>query len=164
MSVHFSKQSDEWTTPRSLFDRLHAIHGFTVDAAATDQNALCPTYFTKERDALTVDWASHETGRYRPVVWLNPPYSRCRDFIRKAAEEREKGCTVVCLVPSRTDTRWFHAHVWDGTRPRPGVTVEFISGRLKFGDAVHAAPFPSMLLTFTPMLSYDEKQLQSVRP
>jgi hypothetical protein len=60
---------------------------------------------------------------------------------------------VVCLVPSRTDTRWWHEHAWDATthQPRPGVEIRFVRGRLKFGNtgkAENSAPFPSVVIVF----------------
>jgi site-specific DNA-methyltransferase (adenine-specific) len=166
--VLFSRASDLWTTPPALFQALDARYRFGLDAAATADTALCPVWLgpgsSVGADALGVAWATVPTGRYRPVVWCNPPYARCRDFVAKAAEERTHGCTVVCLVPARTDTRWWHDHVWHDTRPRVGVTVTFVRGRLRFGSARAGAPFPSALVTFTPRLSYDERQLQSARP
>ncbi|MCC6970463.1 MAG: hypothetical protein IT434_09600, partial [Phycisphaerales bacterium] len=67
-------------------------------------------------------------------------------------EEAAKGCTVVVLIPARTDTKAFHAHIWDreNHRPRPGVEVRFLNGRLKFGGCKDAAPFPSMVVVFRP--------------
>jgi hypothetical protein len=95
---------------------------------------------------------SRKEGVPPPICWLNPPYSKCREFIAKAAAEARKGCTVVCLVPSRTDTRWWHEHVWDAEKhqPRPGVEVRFIKGRLKFGGSTNSAPFPSVVIVFRP--------------
>ena len=145
-AVMFSRQSDEWATPRPVFEALDAEFGFTLDAAATAINARCDTYLTREQDALHVSWGQQS-------VWLNPPYSQCAVFLAKAAAEVAQGCTVVCLVPSRTDTRWWHRHVWDATRhqPRPGVEIRFLPGRLKFSDAKNAAPFPSVVLVFRPV-------------
>jgi len=89
-------------------------------------------------------------------VWVNPPYSRGlqAQFIAKASAESAKGCTVVMLLPARTDTRAFHAHIWDGDRhaPREGVEVRLIKGRLKFGGCKDAAPFPSMVVVFRPVV------------
>lgn len=65
------------------------------------------------------------------------------DWVKKAYEESQKGCLVVCLLPARTDTRWFHDYCVKGE-------VEFIKGRLKFGGAKNAAPFPSMVVVFRP--------------
>ena len=152
-AVLFSRASDEWTTPRDLYDALDAEFGFTLDAAATPENTCSPTCLTRAENALLSRWGlvpSHRAGP--PVVWLNPPYSKVRLFIQKGQEEAVRGCTVVCLVPSRTDTRWFHDYVWDiaTNSPRPHVEVRFLRGRLKFGDSTGSAPFPSMLVIFRP--------------
>lgn len=152
----FSSQSDQWTTPRDLFDELDAEFGFDVDAAADGTNALCGMWYgpdSAQPDALAFPWKRGLT------YWLNPPYSRCKEFIAKAAREAKRGCTVVCLVPSRTDTRWWHDHVWDREKhtPKRGVQVRFIKGRLRFGPAgtvirqghSNTAPFPSVVIVFS---------------
>lgn len=145
----FSKATDEWTTPRETFDALNAEFGFDLDAAARPETALCEAWYGPDGyqlDSLCADWAPWTT-------FLNPPYSRCREFMAKAAQEARKGCTVVCLVPSRTDTRWWHSDVWDAATnaPRPGVEVRFIKGRLKFGNSTNSAPFPSVVVIFRPV-------------
>ncbi len=150
-AVMFSKASDEWATPDDFYFALDQEFAFSVDAAATKENARCRTWFgpgSKLPDALAlVEW-----GRpYSPqTIWLNPPYSQCRAFVAKAAEQARKGNTVVCLVPSRTDTRWWHESVWDRRfhQPYVGVEVRFIRGRLKFGGATSGAPFPSAVVIF----------------
>lgn len=149
----FSRQSDEWRTPHEFFEALDAEFGFDLDVAATRDNAWNENYLGPDRgrpdrvDALTAPWAA-----LGPVCWMNPPYGRVREFVAKAEEEAEKGATVVCLVPARTDTRWWFAHVWDGERhrPRPGVEVRFVKGRLKFGNSENSAPFPSVVVIFRP--------------
>ena len=141
--VVFSQASDEWATPHALFDALHQEFGFVLDAAATACNTKCRVFL---RNALTDEaWP-------RGPVWLNPPYSKCREFLAKATAEVRRGCTVVCLVPSRTDTRWWHECVWDRDRhrPRPGVEIRFLKGRLRFEGAPAGAPFPSVILIFRP--------------
>ena len=151
----FSRKSDDWETPPRFFQALHEEFGFTLDAAATWENKKCDRFFAAE--SLTLPWRSTgaSNGIVRPkapVVWLNPPYSQCYAFLAKAALEREAGCTVVCLVPSRTDTKWWHDFVWDATthQPRPGVSVRFVKGRIKFHSAHSSAPFPSTIIIFTP--------------
>tara|TARA_R110000824_G_scaffold128093_1_gene288824 strand:+ start:616 stop:1062 length:447 start_codon:yes stop_codon:yes gene_type:complete len=140
----FSRASDEWATPSELWAVLHNEFGFELDAAATQENATCVKFFDRQIDALTVSWEN-------AVVWLNPPYSKCRAFMAKAKQESKAGATVVCLVPSRTDTRWWHESVWDTKRqmPQTGVEVRFFKGRLKFkGPTTGSAPFPSALVIF----------------
>jgi site-specific DNA-methyltransferase (adenine-specific) len=149
----FSKASDSWRTPEDLFCALDAEFGFDVDVAATADNCWKENYLGPDRgradreDALSVNWVL--AG---PVCFMNPPYSRCRDFIAKAAQEARNGATVVCLVPSRTDTRFWHQHVWDAEKhqPRPGVEIRFLKGRLKFGNSANSAPFPSVIVIFRP--------------
>ena len=79
-----SPDPDEWATPYDLFQQLHAEFWFTLDAAATAENAKTPAYLSAELDALTLAWSG--------TVWLNPPYSQCRRFIAKASEEAARGC------------------------------------------------------------------------
>lgn len=148
-AVMFGKATDEWATPQALFDALDLEFRFGLDAAATEDNAKCTAFFTREDDALTRSWYPGQGWS----VWLNPPYSQCREFIAKAAQEARNGCTVVALVPSRTDTRWWHSEVYDPCRNafRPGVEVRFIKGRLKFGDSTNSAPFPSVVIVFRPV-------------
>ena len=145
----FSKASDEWATPDRFFSVLDAEFEFDLDAAASAETAKCPVWYGGDIDALALkSWGS------RPMsVFLNPPYSRCREFMAKASEQAQRGHTVVCLVPSRTDTRWWWDYVWSGeTRSwRPGVEVRFVSGRLKFGDGKNSAPFPSVVVIFRPL-------------
>ncbi len=154
----FSKASDEWRTPVELFERLDAEFGFDLDVAATKDNHWKENYIGPDRtrpdrqDALACRWTWLTSSQKPAVCWMNPPYSRCREFIEKAAQEAKDGATVVCLVPSRTDTRWWHQHVWDGASNtfRPGVEVRFIKGRLKFGESQNSAPFPSVVIIFRP--------------
>lgn len=138
-----SHNSDEWETPKELFDKLDKEFNFNVDAAATDENALCRRYFDKEYnnalDARPWDVYNGDTK-----VWCNPPYSLCKEFVKKACEEWKRGCKIVMLLPARTDTRWFHEYIYQ----KNGVKVEFIKGRLKFSQSKNSAPFPSMLVYF----------------
>ena len=145
----FSKASDEWTTPQAFFDALHAEFAFDLDAAATAANRKKTRYLGLDNglDALDVLW-----GMYGTRVWCNPPYSQVRAFIDKAAHERPRGLLTVMLLPARTDTRWFHEHLWDARthRPQTGIELRFVKGRLKFGDGANSAPFPSMVAVFRP--------------
>jgi site-specific DNA-methyltransferase (adenine-specific) len=141
----FSKASDEWSTPQDFFDELNREFHFELDVAASAQNAKCPAFLTADDAWLGWDW----TGR---VCWMNPPYSKCYAFMHKASFESGRGAVVVALVPSRTDTRWWHTFVWNQTlnKLRPGIEVRFVKGRLKFGEGTNSAPFPSVVVIFRP--------------
>ncbi|WP_434567648.1 phage N-6-adenine-methyltransferase [Vibrio chagasii] len=109
---------DKWQTPPAVFEKLNEEFHFTLDATAEPETALCDHYFTMDDDALTQDWSNQ-------TVYCNPPYSKLKDFAKKAQEEADKGATVVMLVPARTDTKAFHDHLSHGE-------VRLIKGRLKF--------------------------------
>jgi site-specific DNA-methyltransferase (adenine-specific) len=47
------------------------------------------------------------------------------------------------LVPSRTDTDWWHRYAMKGE-------IRLLRGRLKFGEATNSAPFPSAVVVFRP--------------
>ncbi len=135
MSVHFSSKTIDWATPQSFFDELNEEYAFTLDVCASHENAKCDRYFTIDDDGISQDWGNN-------VCWMNPPYGReIGLWMRKAFEASRGGATVVCLVPSRTDTKWWHDYAMRGD-------VTFIRGRLKFGGSKNSAPFPSAVVVF----------------
>ena len=120
----FSSATDEWSTPQQLFDDLNREFRFDVDTCAGGDNYKLPEYYCKEQDGLSQDWCKFKS------CWMNPPYGReVGKWVKKAYEESKKGCTVVCLLPARTDIRWFHDYIYNKAE------VRFIKGRLRFGDA-----------------------------
>jgi phage N-6-adenine-methyltransferase len=135
--VMFSSKTDEWETPQELFDELNKEFQFDLDVCATNMNTKCAVWYDKESDGLSRNW--HYTGK----CWMNPPYGRqIGKWVKKAYEESQKGCTVVCLLPARTDTKWFHEYIYGKAE------IRFIKGRLKFGGSKNSAPFPSMIVIF----------------
>lgn len=138
--IMFSSKSVEWETPQDLFDKLNKEFHFTTDVCANDNNHKCDYYFRKEDpiDGLEMEW----TGR----CWMNPPYGReIGKWIKKAHDEVKRGVPlVVCLLPARTDTRWFHEYIYN----QKDVEIRFLKGRLKFGNSKNSAPFPSMIVIF----------------
>lgn len=151
-ALMFSSKTDEWGTPQELFDRLNAQYGpFDLDVCANKENAKCPAFLDKAKDGLSCKWAGSsviEDAKARDVrrVWMNPPYGRHNGgiyaWVRKAYEESRVGIVVCCLLPARTDTKWFHEFCL------PYGRIEFIKGRVKFGNCPDPAPFPSMVVVF----------------
>jgi len=132
----FSSETDEWATPARVFREVDAEFGFTLDVCATPENAKCRRFFTRDDDGLSQPWNG--------VCWMNPPYgARIGQWMEKALQEAGRGTTVVCLVPSRTDTAWWHDCAAKGE-------VRFLRGRLTFGNAKNSAPFPSAVVVFRP--------------
>lgn len=129
----------DWATPRQLFEMLSKEFHFTLDVCATLDTAVCEQFLTAENDSLALPW----TVAPGHTVWMNPPYGRkIGDWIERAYRESTLGVTVVCLLPGRTDTQWFHDYCLKGE-------IRFLRGRLNFDDKRPSrAPFPSMLVIF----------------
>lgn len=141
-SVHFSSKTDDWYTPQDFYDEWDEKFNFTLDVCASKENAKCGKFFTKEQDGLSQKWGG--------VCWMNPPYGReIGKWMEKAYQSSLDGATVVCLVPSRTDTRWWHDYAMKGD-------ITFIKGRLRFGGAKNSAPFPSAVVVFNGKTETDE--------
>ena len=129
----FSSNDASWTTPQAFYEQLNREFYFTLDPCATKESAKCSKYFTPEENGLLQSWDNER-------VFMNPPYGReIKFWIKKAAEAK---AIVVCLLPARTDTKWFHEYIYNKAE------IRFIKGRLKFGDAKNSAPFPSMIVIF----------------
>jgi len=139
---HPPVERDDWGTPLDLFAELEQEFGpFYLDAAASPENALCPSFYSVEDNALRRPWY----GR----VFCNPPYGReLGKWVRKAQDEvdKEHAEVVVMLLPAYTSVSWFHDVIWC-VEP-VNITVRFLRGRLKFRGAKHPAPFASMIVVF----------------
>ena len=126
MNVHFSSASDRWATPVDVYSKLDEEFKFNFDPCPLDgkQNGL---------HSLFVTWEGRR-------VFCNPPYGPgIGDWLKRGLEAE----VAVFLIPARTDTKWFHHIVLPKAKE-----IRFIKGRLKFGDAVNSAPFPSMVVIF----------------
>lgn len=137
----FTSDNLNWETPKWLFTRLHNVLDFTVDAAAGEDNARLPHYWTKDKDALTQDWSKDR-------VFCNPPYGReISHWVKKAYDAALAGCECTALlIPARTDTTYWHQYVLPRENP-----ILFLKGRIKFeleGKAFSTATFPSAVVFF----------------
>jgi len=120
----FSSASQHWATPKELYDELDKEFRFNDDP--------CPLHGEK---GLNRSWGTR--------TFLNPPYGReISKWLERAWYESFWGKTIVCLIPSRTDTRWWHNYVMEADE------IRFLKGRLKFGGSKNSAPFPSAIIVF----------------
>ena len=135
----FSSNDDSWETPPSLFNVLDMEFNFSLFPCCTKQTAKCKKFFTKEEDGLIQDWS-------KDIVFVNPPYGReIGKWVEKSYNEAKKGAKVVMLIPSRTDTKWFHDFIYNKAE------IRFLKGRIRFlqnKKELNAAPFPTMLIIF----------------
>ena len=124
--VMFSSLSDEWRTPQSLFNKLDKEFNFDSDP--------CPM-----KDKPLKSFPMRYWG-YR--VFINPPYSKIKEWVRLGYEHSKKNRLVVMLIPSRTDTKYWHDYIMKADE------IRFIKGRLKFSGHKNPAPFPSCIVIF----------------
>lgn len=130
----FTSKTDVWATPQDFFDELNKEFNFNLDPCANTENHKCAMWFNETENGLEKSWDNSR-------VFMNPPYGReIGKWIKKASEAR--GGIVVCLLPARTDTKYFHEFIYTKAE------IRFIKGRLKFGGAKNSAPFPSMVVIF----------------
>ncbi len=154
--VHFSSEKDDWETPNDFFQAIEKLFGkFELDVCATFNTNKADTYFGYDThdfvDGLKNNWCSYQMPYLgmppisdNPLCWMNPPYGRgiTGKWVDKAIKESQKGARVVCLLPSRTDTKWFKACMLNASE------IYFVQGRLKFVGAKDSAPFPSVIVVF----------------
>jgi len=132
----FRNRTNEWETPIEVFGVLDAEFGFTLDVCASSENRKCENYFDKERDGLRQEW--------RGVCWMNPPYGQqIRLWVKKAFDSSVNGARVVCLLPARTNTAYWHNYCMK-------AEIRFIKGYPRFGDAVQGLKFPLAVVVFRP--------------
>jgi phage N-6-adenine-methyltransferase len=127
----FSSARQDWQTPPHVFKALHDLYDFDIDAAATKENAMLPSYWTEDDNALVQDWKGKR-------IWCNPPYNNAKAFIYKALQERDSADLITLLLPFRPDTIAFQA--------LHNCTIFAFKGRLKFVGGLHCATFPSCLV------------------
>ena len=121
----FSKQDINWRTPEKFKEVLNNEFSFDFDP--------CP--YKSSFNGLDIEWGQSN--------FVNPPYGKDLVFwMRKAYLQSQKGKVVVCLVPARTDTEWWHRYALKANE------IRFIRGRLKFQGAKYNAPFPSCIIIF----------------
>lgn len=135
----FESRKQEWATPDVLFATLSVEFKFDVDLAADRYNTKCQVFFDEQADALVQEWNG--------VCWLNPPFGdkkhKLIGWIRKSWRETQKdGCTVVMLIPARTNTKWWHDYCMRAHE------VRFICGRPRFGNSDHGLPLPLAIVVF----------------
>ncbi len=119
-----SNYSNEWYTPDDVYKTLDDEFHFKFDP--------CPVGGVW--DGLYRKWES--------PTFCNPPYQRIKFWVKKAFDEWQEGVTSVLLIPSRTDTIWWHEYCMKATE------IRFIKGRIKFKNATQPAPFPTCLIVF----------------
>jgi phage N-6-adenine-methyltransferase len=125
----------EYSTPLEIVNPLIEEFSLTIDVCASSENNKLPTYWTKEEDALSKEWIGN--------CWMNPPFSRnLGKWVKKAHNESKiNGGTKVCLIPVRSNTKWWADICMD-------AEIRFINGEVKFNNEQRGLWLPMCILIF----------------
>lgn len=133
---------DSRFTPPDFMDGIYTAFGeIDLDPCA---NLLSPVIahrrilLSEGGDGLTDEWS----GR---LAFVNPPFSELLKWLRRAHDQWRTGMveTVVCLVPVRTDSAWFHNTL------SADADIYLLQGRVRFLDSQgkgQHTPFSLMLV------------------
>ena len=121
MIASLTHKSDEWATPTSLYQAFMK-QGFKDPCPLGCKTNALETRYENER------------------LFVNPPFSKLKEFALWIIEQAKQGCDIYLLMPTRTDTRYFKALFEYGIDE-----IIFIHKRLSYNDS-KTAPFNSMVL------------------
>ena len=131
----FKSDSIEYSTPGRLVVPLIKEFAITKDVCASALNHKLPDYWTIDDDALTKDWKGN--------CWMNPPFSRnLNKWVKKACNEAlQHGGTKVCLIPVRSNTKWW-------AEVSVHAEVRFINGEVNFNNEARGLWLPMCIMIF----------------
>jgi len=106
--------SDNWATPKDLYEKLDGEFNFDFDPCPFNDGEITP-----DKDGLIIEWGKRN--------YINPPYTRKlkEAFVKRAVEESKKGKLCVMLLPVSTSTVLFHDFIQPNAKE-----IRFIRGRV----------------------------------
>ena len=94
--------SDEWETPKELYDHLcekYKIHP-QLDVCCNKQNKKCD--YGIFDNALERDWIVPYDFEV-DIIWCNPPHSLNKEFVKRAYDQWVKhNITIMMILPANT--------------------------------------------------------------
>lgn len=145
----------DWQTPDSFLELVRQVGPIALDPCTSPENPVGAEFFcspvTVQDDQGRPVVAPYSDGLQRRwadftpwgLAFCNPPYGRSLGaWAAKITSEAQAGCEIIALVPSRTDTKWFHLMTDHMT------SLLLWKGRLTFKGAPAPAPFPSAVFYF----------------
>lgn len=157
----FTSNSEHWCTPKKYIQLIQnnfgEIHLDPCSNKYSSVNAKHELSLEKGQDGLQADWSS-----FGGLVFVNPPYGRkISKWTNKILHEAGKGVEIIALLPSRTDTKWFHDEVIPAS-----TALVFVEGRISFingstGLKTNPATFPSVFVYYGPRVTKFYKAFSS---
>lgn len=112
--------TDEWYTPRHIFDALGCSFDMDVASPGGDVTWWLPATVFLTRDSLATRWQG--------FVWMNPPFGNRNGLVPWLTKFFDHG-DGIALVPDRTSAPW-----WQDFAPRADLIL-FVAPKIKFIDA-----------------------------
>lgn len=133
-----------WAAWRSIGFPINIDAAFSIEETSAPSNEILIHAAIHSNIIPHIDGLIKDAMFPPPTIaFCNPPYGReISKWIKKAHESSLDGATVVCLIPARTDTSYWHRYIF------PYAEVRFLKGRLKFSNSKNSAPFPSAVVIF----------------
>lgn len=133
----------DWRTPPEVLELVRQVFGGRIGldpcAAPEPEHSFAKGNFAGPTGS-PADGLAHE---WRGSVYVNPPFGELAAWAEKCAlEHRAHGAEVILLLPSRTDTAYWHEHL------SAAALLCLWRGRMKFVGAPASCPFPVTLAYF----------------
>lgn len=137
------RNRDVRLTPPNFMAAIYASFGeVDLDPCGNEASAVVAhrrILLSEGGDGLKDEWSGG-------LAFVNPPFSSLLTWLRRAHEQWSLGNvrTVVCLVPVRTDSAWFHETL------SADADIFLLQGRVRFLDLdgkAQPTPFSLMLVT-----------------
>lgn len=138
-----------WTTPKEVLDSISEIGVIALDPCSNEHSQVCAPLKLAEH-GLVKSWVELlRENKLSGITYVNPPYNRAKEFVRKCIIEQLSGVEIIALLASRTDTQWTKACL------QTGDALCFWEGRIHFEnpppDSEGDAPsIPSVLYYWGP--------------
>lgn len=131
----FKSNGIEYSIPLKIVEPLIKEFELTKDVCASMTNHKLADYWTKEDNALAQIWEGN--------CWMNPPFDKdLNKWVRKACNDAKQfGGTKVCLIPVRSNTKW-----WAEVSPQS--EIRFINGEVNFNDEPRGLWLPMCIIIF----------------
>lgn len=138
-------KSDEWYTPKYIFDALDCIFDMDVAAPIDHKHCHVPAKQFIYKNSLDLEWNG--------FLWMNPPFGK-RNGIVPWLDKLKSHRNGIALTPDRTSAPW-----WQDAA-RHSNAILFVSGKIKFiksdgstGDSPSSG---------TTLFAYGQKGMQAL--
>ncbi|MEI8128005.1 MAG: DNA N-6-adenine-methyltransferase [bacterium] len=127
---NYDRIRNDYMTPPEVYKPILEKIGkrkFDLDVCCSKKNIPAKKHFIDgEMDGLNEAWCK--------INWMNPPFTTCEHWVRKAVEEQLKGNTTFSILPVRTESLFWRECIFLNGKPiNPNVDITFLIKNKKEG-------------------------------